>query len=62
MAKKLSQIQKLKTEFEMFKTFKKEVVEVLEALNNYNFEKDTLGTERVKSEQIRKLINSLKGE
>lgn len=56
MAKE-SQIHKLRTEFMMFK---REVASIFEELNNYNYERDTLGTERVKSEKIRKRINSLK--
>jgi hypothetical protein len=57
MGKKLSQIQELRTDFQ---SFKKEAIRILEALNDYNSEKDTLGTERVKSEEIRKRINLLK--
>jgi len=56
---KPSQIQELKTEF---RAFKSKAVEILEKLNRYNFEKDTLGLERVKAREIQKLINSLKGE
>ena len=54
-----SPIQKLKKEFQ---AFKKETIEILEELNDYNYEKDVLGTERVKSKRIKKLIKSLKGE
>lgn len=57
MAKRPSQIQILRSEF---RTFKKEAIGILEALNDYNSEKDILGTERVKSEEIRKRINLLK--
>jgi len=56
---KPSQIQELKTEF---RAFKSKAVEILEKLNRYNYEKDTLGIERIKSQEILKLINSLKGE
>jgi len=56
---KPSQIQELKTEF---RAFKSKTIEILEALNRYNYEKDTLGLERVKAREIQKLINSLKGE
>lgn len=54
-----SQIQKLKSEFE---AFKKEVINILEEINSYLHEKDTLGPERIKTERIKGLINSLKEE
>lgn len=55
----LSQIQRLKQEF---KRFKKDTIRILEEINNYNFDRDVLGTERVKSRRIKALIKSLKGE
>ena len=60
MAKKLSQIQILRTRLWMFKKVLLEIVTIAEELNNYNYEKDVLGPERVKSGEIRERINSLK--
>lgn len=50
-------LQKLKSEFQ---TFKSEVIEILEKINNYNYEKDVLGPERTRTEKLKTLINSLK--
>jgi len=54
-----SQIQKLRFEFQ---TFKKEVLGIFEEIVDYLHEKDVLGPERVKTERIKKLIESLKGD
>ncbi len=54
-----TQLQKLKSEFQ---TFKSKVIEILEKINNYNHEKDVLGPERTRTEKLKTLINSLKGE
>lgn len=59
MAKKPSQIQELRTEFQ---SFKKEALDIFEEIVDYLWQKDTLGTERVRSEEIKKQIKSLKGE
>lgn len=56
MARK-SLVQDLRKEFTAFKN---NVIVILEEINIYNFEKDTLGMERVKTQKIRRLINSLK--
>lgn len=58
MAKE-TQIQKLKSEFQ---DFKDKTIEILNRLNRYNYETNTLGMERMKSRETQKLINSLKGE
>ena len=60
MAKKLSQIQIVRTEIMMLKRKVIKAVEIIEQINDYNHEKDVLGPERMKSERIRELINSLK--
>jgi len=57
--KKPSQIQRLTSKFQ---AFRREVIGILEEINNYLHERDVLGSERVKSEKIRKRINSLKEE
>lgn len=56
MARK-SLVQELRKEFTAFKNG---VIRILEEINNYNHERDTLGIERVKTEKIKRLINSLK--
>lgn len=52
-----TQLQKLKSEF---RTFKSEVIEILEKVVDYLHEKDVLGSERVRTERLKALINSLK--
>ena len=52
-----SLVQELRKEFTAFKN---NVIVILEEINIYNFEKDTLGMERAKTQKIRRLINSLK--
>ena len=56
MARK-SQVDYLRIEF---KAFKNDVIRILEEINNYNHDRDTLGMERMKTEKIKGLINSLK--
>ena len=50
-------LQKLKLEFQNFKS---EVIEILEEINDYNYTKDVLGPERIRTEKLKQLINSLK--